>query len=754
MDRFLDRSHALGLNPEIIVTTIGLLWVGALGWINLTLVRGLNLEFFYLLGCAVVGWIVGTRGALLCTLLSAICLCMAEMLRTPPPATGVAFAWHSLVRLLAFAATSWLAAEVGRLTRELERTVKQRTVRLEGEAEEHKATARLLNETLGLFKQVAENIADVFWVTDPAKSQVEYVSPAFERLWGEAPRTLYASPGTWLQGIHPDDRPRVSAATLTKQLRGDYDEEYRVVRPDGSVRWVHDRAFPVRNEAGGVDRIVGIAADITERKRNEHLLHAQRNMAVALSSTSDLKYALDRLLEVGLQLEGIDCGGVYLAHPETGALHLEAHRGLSDSFLPGISHYKADALEVRMVKDGGIFYAGAEQIPRNLEVLWGQQGLRALAIAPVRHQGALLGLLNLGSFQQDEIPAKSRVGVELLASQVAGAIARIRAEESLRRSEAHLRTIVNSAPVALLAVDAAGTITFEDGQALAAQGVRPGEHVGRAATEVYADFPLMQENVRRALTGEEFTSVVEFVPNMFEYRYTPAPDPAGKPGGFIAVAIDVTERFRLQREILEISDREQARIGQDVHDGLCQQLIGVAFNAHALEQTLTGQQRPEAATARKISALLDEAITESRRVCRGLYPIRLSTQGLSPALEELVATTSERYPVNCEYRAGTPPVDCDVTTATHLYRIAQEALNNALKHSGARNISLQLTGSESGLLLQVKDDGKGPEASPGRGSGMGLHIMDYRARLIGGTLQFQSDRSGTVVTCRVPQMHR
>ena len=84
---------------------------------------------------------------------------------------------------------------------------------------------------------------------------------------------------------------------------------------------------------------------------------------------------------------------------------------------------------------------------------------------------------------------------------------------------------------------------------------------------------------------------------------------------------------------------------------------------------------------------------------------------------------------------------CDVTTATHLYRIAQEALNNALKHSGARNISIQLAESEGGIELQVRDDGKGLEAAPGRGSGMGLHIMDYRARLIGGSLQLRGDQT-------------
>jgi PAS domain S-box-containing protein len=750
--RLLHCGQAIGLTPETILTMAGLVMIGALGWLNLRAVRGLHFEFLYLLACGSVGWVAGARAALVCALLSGVCLFLAET--ASAARLGWILAGNSLVRLLAFAATGWLAAEVARLTRELKWTVEQRAARLENEVAEHGETIELLRETVQLFKQVTGNITDVFWVTPPAKGQVDYVSPAFEALWGESCETLYASPATWLDRIHPEDRERVTEATLEKQITGKYDEEYRVVRPDGSLRWVHDRAFPVKNEAGAVYRIVGIAADITERKRTEHLLQSQRNVALALSSTSDLKFALDRLLEIAMQLEGVDCGGVYLLASENGDLQLKAHRGLSEPFVARASLYKADSTEARLMKGGGTVYVRHEQIPRDPGVLWGGEGLRALAVVPIQHQGAVLGMLNLASYRQDDIPVRTRVGIELIASQVAGAIARIRAEEASRRSEAHVRTIVNSAPIALLAADANGTITFEDGQALSSMGVKQGEHLRCSAAKVYGDFPLMLENVRRALAGEEFTSVLEFAEAVFECRFTPVRDKGRHLAGFIAVAMDVTERIRLQREILEISDREQARIGQDVHDGLCQQLIGITLKANALEQSLTAQQRQEAVAMRKICGLLDEAITESRRVCRGLYPIRLRTEGLVPALEELASTTSERHPVQCRCEAASPGLHCDVTIATHLYRIAQEALNNALKHSGASNLSIQLAESEGAIVLQIKDNGKGLDAKSGRGSGMGLHIMDYRARLIGGSLQLQSDRNGTTVFCRVPQITR
>ncbi|MGK7875030.1 MAG: PAS domain S-box protein [Xenococcaceae cyanobacterium] len=118
------------------------------------------------------------------------------------------------------------------------------------------------------FRQLAENIESVFWMTDTHKKQMIYVSPAYETIWGRTCTSLYTQPKSFLDTIHPEDRSRVIAA-LAKQVRGDYDEEYRIVQPDGEIRWIRDRAFPIENEAGEVYRVTGIAEDITERKKAE-----------------------------------------------------------------------------------------------------------------------------------------------------------------------------------------------------------------------------------------------------------------------------------------------------------------------------------------------------------------------------------------------------------------------------------------------------------------------------------------------------
>jgi PAS domain S-box-containing protein len=131
------------------------------------------------------------------------------------------------------------------------------------------------------FHQLADNIHEVFWMTDPATHQVLYVSPAYESIWGRPCETVYESPRRWLDAVHPDDRARVIEAADTRQGSGEYDETYRIQRPDGTVRWIRDRAFPVRDEAGTLRRIVGTAEDVTERRQlQEQFLQSQKMEAI------------------------------------------------------------------------------------------------------------------------------------------------------------------------------------------------------------------------------------------------------------------------------------------------------------------------------------------------------------------------------------------------------------------------------------------------------------------------------------------
>ncbi|MBI4402503.1 MAG: PAS domain S-box protein, partial [Nitrospirae bacterium] len=141
-----------------------------------------------------------------------------------------------------------------------------------GQFVERKRAEAALRESQEQFRQLAENIREVFWMTDPEKNRMIYISPGYEDIWGRSCESLYASPRSWLEAIHPDDRDRVLASALTKQVGGEYDEEYRIVRPDGLIRWIQDRAFPIRDRSGAVYRIAGIAEDISERVQAQEAL--------------------------------------------------------------------------------------------------------------------------------------------------------------------------------------------------------------------------------------------------------------------------------------------------------------------------------------------------------------------------------------------------------------------------------------------------------------------------------------------------
>jgi PAS domain S-box-containing protein len=144
--------------------------------------------------------------------------------------------------------------------------------------EDEKQAGQKLRESEERFRQLAENINEVFWMTDSTMHEILYVSPAYEKIWGRSCESLYASPRQWLEAIHPEDRDKILKAATDFPVTGAYDEEFRIIRPDKTVRWVHDRGFPIRNAAGDVYRIAGTAEDITERKKLENQFRQSQKM--------------------------------------------------------------------------------------------------------------------------------------------------------------------------------------------------------------------------------------------------------------------------------------------------------------------------------------------------------------------------------------------------------------------------------------------------------------------------------------------
>lgn len=155
------------------------------------------------------------------------------------------------------------------------------------------------------FRELAENIQEVFWMRDAKSEQILYVSPAYERVWGASRDSLYRRTISWMESVHPEDRERVYRAVVTRQTAGQYNEDYRIVRPDGTVRWINDRAFPIRDAGGTVLRVIGLAADITERKQLEsRVLRAQRLEAIG-SLANGVAHDINNILSPIMALSGI-----------------------------------------------------------------------------------------------------------------------------------------------------------------------------------------------------------------------------------------------------------------------------------------------------------------------------------------------------------------------------------------------------------------------------------------------------------------
>lgn len=212
---------------------------------------------------------------------------------------------------------------------------------------------------------------------------------------------------------------------------------------------------------------------------------------------------------------------------------------------------------------------------------------------------------------------------------------------------------------------------------------------------------------------------------------------------------EISDRKKVEKEVLEISEKEQKRLGTHLHDELCQSLTGIMIMAKVLTQKMEKRQLPEGEELRKIGELLNQSITQAREMARGFYPVELQADSLMIALKDLAKRISVLYDVSCRFLCPQPVLIEDNNVSTHLYRIVQEAVHNSIKHGHAKTVEIWLQQEKDTLTLTVEDDGEGLEAQDLQGPGIGVHIMKYRARMIHATLDLRpNEPKGTVLVCR------
>jgi signal transduction histidine kinase len=336
-------------------------------------------------------------------------------------------------------------------------------------------------------------------------------------------------------------------------------------------------------------------------------------------------------------------------------------------------------------------------------------------------------------------------------------------EAALRRQTNILQSILNSMGDGVIVADATGKTLLLNPAAerLIRAGlgtVAPGdgfEQHSASFPDTLTAYPSNEHPLLRAMRGEVIDGAEFFLRKSdaseglwLTATGRPLIDEQGRLQGGVVVYTDMSARKLMERQVAEISDREQRRIGQDLHDTLCQHLVSIAFASELLRDKLERCKLPEAAQADTITEMINEGISQARHLARGLYPVRLEVEGLASAFEELAETTQLCNDVSCKFSCEEQILIYDTVAGNNLYRIAQEAVNNALKHGHCRNISIGLGAVDEEVILTIKDDGVGFPSSLEQSAGMGLHIMSYRAKMIGASLDIRRGAGGgTIVIC-------
>ena len=412
--------------------------------------------------------------------------------------------------------------------------------------------------------------------------------------------------------------------------------------------------------------------------------------------------------------------------------------------LDGIAVYSVDALEPEAALDQETFR---------------EQGIKSVIFLPMAVQGELVGFIGLDSTRTEMHWTEDAISLlKIVAAIMGDAMERREGEESLRRENAFSYALFSATGAVLIVLDTEGRIIRFNPTAELLTGLSAAEAESCSPWDLFVprDEQAGEQRIfRRIAAGappaaHEGTIITrEGERRVISWSTTSIAAEDGTVAYVIMSGIDVTETKRLEADVLNVAEQEQSRLGHDLHDGLGQHLTGIEFMSHVLQQKLATRDAPEAAEMEDIARLIREAITQTRDLARGLSPVVLQSKGLAVALADLAASTTRHFRgVRCHCKSADtlPPIPPE--TAIHLYRIAQEATNNAIRHGKATQVIITIREAEHLFELSIEDNGRGFIENGSTSGGMGLRVMHYRAGIIGGTLQIsQQPGQGVTVTC-------
>jgi PAS domain S-box-containing protein len=553
---------------------------------------------------------------------------------------------------------------------------------------------------------------------------LKWASEGFQHVFGKKLED-FESVEALLACFHADDLAALPEYTLGLRAGRRMEKECRIHDTHGQLHWLHLVDQPLIDpHTGEVTSVIGVCHDITARKNAE--LALQRSESILRSVTDNVP---DWLLLVDLDLNCRFANREFLGRAPAEFVG----RSVLELVPVGERERIADVLDYAIRSSNSI--SCELQIPGD-----GEQRHFEMRAASVIEQEAVAGLtVAITEITQRKI-----------------------AETTLRTQATILETMREG--VAVIARN--GSVRLTNPAFDRMFGYAPGEVVGKAVRELLGEshFPigelnrldflerhqrqplkrdfLLRRKDRSVFTGEAVMTSLEL----------------GDERVWLAVVQDITERKRLEHEIIEIANREQLRIGSDLHDGLGQELTGVALMLRGLTAKIKKSDPSLAPRVDEIVVLVNHTIESTRTLARGLSPVSLDRGGLVFALRGLANHAREMYGIDVRLRSRVwPELTLDEPTANHLYRIAQEAVTNAVRHGQATKVTVQLLVEDRNVRLTISDNGAGlPHPStedPIHGaSGMGLKIMAYRARMIDGEVSVERLREGgTRVRCRCHQ---
>ena len=531
---------------------------------------------------------------------------------------------------------------------------------------------------------------------------------------------------------------------------------------------------PYTNKEGAFDGFILVGTDLTEYKKIQSALESSEEQLRVRMNQLQIIYNMAEVMKEAENLQEIyrsAANGLFAASNinRLAILNYDSSEkpvfvyseGLSKSYpSQTLAQYKWFS---RNEHHPSIYVSDIQACPESklLAQFFTPEGIKSIAIFPLVYHNNLLGKLVTFWNEPFKLTSNNKQILARIADQLAIGIIKKKAEIELKDRTNQLQIIADNIPDQLIRYNNKYELLFAN----------------KASLDLQALPHLHKKNLQRFFQNKELTAlwhnktdqVIE-TGELAEFEYEIPADEARPLRHYHAMVIpekhslaapdnhsvlgiirDTTENRQLQKAIIDMNTRQQRKIGQDLHDELGQLLTGIGFLFAGLRQDLTNKELTAVEDLEKINKLVEQAIAQTRILAEGLNPVTIELHGLTTSLERLAIHTEQLYSISCCFKSNDAFTEISDETSYHLYRIAQEAITNSVKHSQATLIELSLNLSDQKVVLAIKDNGTGFTPFAKKHDGQGLQIMKYRASMLGGNISITSQQQkGTLLICSIP----